>query len=80
LQLPRDSRQRDKKTVKLAVISYVGNAAVIFGYFYWLNPMGSLIYFAWFTLGWALFFARLPRVADLVEWVRLLKKRIKGSK
>lgn len=60
----------------LSLISYVGNTAIIFGYFYPLNPSGAPIYFGWLTLGHVLFWLGLPRVADIVDWARLIRKKM----
>jgi len=67
-------RKRDKTILIATVISFVGNTIVIFGYFFPLEPMGTSIYFIWLTLGHVLFWLRLPKVADTMSWVRILRK------
>jgi len=67
-------RKRDKTILLATVISFIGNTIVIFGYFFPLEPVGALIYFVWLTLGHILFWSRLPKVADTMSWVRLLRK------
>jgi len=64
----------------LTLISYVGNAAVIFGYFYPLNPSSAPIYFGWLTLGYVLWWLGLPRVADAADWARLLRKKAQRTR
>jgi hypothetical protein len=59
----------------LTLISYVGNVAVIFGYFYPLNPTGAAIYSGWLTLGYVLGWLGMPKVADATDWARLLRKK-----
>ena len=75
MEQEKGKKQSRNKTILIAtIISYIGNTIVIFGYFFPLEPVGALIYFAWFTLGWVLFWLRLPKVADIMLWVRLLRK------
>jgi hypothetical protein len=63
----------------LTLISYVGNAAVIFGYFYPMNPSGAPIYLGWLTLGYVLGWLGLPRVADATDWARLIRKKVQRT-
>jgi hypothetical protein len=67
--------RRNKTFLIASVISYAGNTLVIFGYFFPLEPTGASIYFAWLTLGHLLYWLRLPRVADALPWIRLLRRQ-----
>jgi predicted RNA-binding Zn-ribbon protein involved in translation (DUF1610 family) len=73
-EVKRKEWRRDKIFL-ISVISYVGNALVIFGCFFRLESTGAVIYFAWLTFGHFLYWLRLPRVADTLSWVRLLRRQ-----
>jgi len=72
-------RKPSRRVIILTLISYVGNAAVIFGYFYPMNPSGAPIYFGWLTLGYVLGWLGLPRVADATDWARLIRKKVQKT-
>jgi len=67
-------RKRNKTLLIASVISFVGNTIVVFGYFFPLDPLGASIFYAYLALGHILFWLRLPKVADMMSWVRLLRK------
>lgn len=74
--------RRNKTVFILTIISFAGNTAVIFGYFFPLEPLGASIYFIWLTLGHILAWLGFPGVADISSWVRKLQdqtRRLRNS-